>query len=72
MSCASRAAALSDNAIQRAVFQHIRKRATPGKFAFHPRNGSRDQRSLAGINSGRDWAGGFWGLGVHKLKDKGG
>jgi VRR-NUC domain len=47
-----RANALSEEAIQRAVFQHLCHRGVPGVFAFHPRNGSRDQRSLAGINSG--------------------
>jgi hypothetical protein len=43
---------LSETAIQCAVFQHIRQRGVPNTFAFHPRNESRDQRALAGINSG--------------------
>jgi hypothetical protein len=43
---------LAEDAIQRAIFQNIRIRGAPGVFAFHPRNGSRDQRTLAGINSG--------------------
>jgi hypothetical protein len=30
---------LSEQAIQRAVFQHLRTRAAPGVFAFHPANG---------------------------------
>lgn len=30
---------LSENAIQRAVFQHLRSRGAPGVFAFHPANG---------------------------------
>src|SRR6266545_803134 len=28
-----------EDAIQRAVFQHLRARAAPGVFAFHPANG---------------------------------
>jgi hypothetical protein len=36
----------------RAVFQNIRIRGAANVFAFHPRNESRDQRHLAGINSG--------------------
>jgi hypothetical protein len=43
---------LTEEEIQRAVFQHLRHRGAPGVFAFHPRNGSRDQRHLAGVNSG--------------------
>jgi VRR-NUC domain len=31
--------AQSETAIQRAVFAHIRARAAPGVFAFHPANG---------------------------------
>jgi len=46
------ACALSENAIQHAVFDNIRVGGATGVFAFHPRNGSRDQRSLAGINNG--------------------
>jgi hypothetical protein len=30
---------LSESQIQRAVFQHLRQRGTPGVFAFHPANG---------------------------------
>jgi hypothetical protein len=48
----ARTSALSEEAIQRAVFAHLRTRGAPNVFAFHPRNGSRDQRHLAGINSG--------------------
>lgn len=33
------AAALSEQQIQRAVFQHIAHRGAPGVFAFHPANG---------------------------------
>jgi VRR-NUC domain len=47
-----RANALSEEAIQRAVFAHIRTRGALDTFAFHPRNSGRDQRHLAGINSG--------------------
>jgi hypothetical protein len=43
---------LSENAIQRAVFAHIRTRGVANVFGFHPRNGGQDQRRLAGINSG--------------------
>ena len=46
------ACALSENAIQPAVFDNIRVRGAAGVFAFHPRNGSHDRRSLAGINNG--------------------
>jgi hypothetical protein len=46
------ATALSEEELQRSVFAHLRARGAPGAFAFHPRNGSRDQRSLAGINAG--------------------
>ena len=28
-----------ESAIQRAVFEHIRRRGVPGMFAFHPANG---------------------------------
>jgi hypothetical protein len=48
----TRSRALTENAIQRTIFSHLRARGAPGVFAFHPRNGSRDQRALAGINSG--------------------
>jgi hypothetical protein len=30
---------LTEQAIQRGVFQHLRARAAPGVFAFHPANG---------------------------------
>jgi hypothetical protein len=43
---------LTENQIQRAVFAHIRQRGAANVFGFHPRNGSQDQRRLAGINSG--------------------
>jgi hypothetical protein len=43
---------LTENQIMRAVFQNISVRGAPNIFAFHPRNEGRDQRSLAGINSG--------------------
>jgi hypothetical protein len=45
-------AVISEEAIQRAVFDHIRARGAPDAFAFHPRNGSKDQHALAGINAG--------------------
>jgi hypothetical protein len=32
-------ASLSEQQIQRAVFQHLRARGAPGVFAFHPANG---------------------------------
>ena len=43
---------MPEEAVQRAVFARIRARGAPGVFAFHPRNGSRDQRTLAGISAG--------------------
>jgi hypothetical protein len=43
---------LTEEAIQRAVFQHLRTRGALDTFAFHPRNSGRDQRWLAGLNSG--------------------
>jgi hypothetical protein len=43
---------LTENQIQRGVFQHLRHRGAAGVFAFHPRNGGQDQRCLAGINAG--------------------
>jgi VRR-NUC domain len=45
-------AAITETMIQRAVFDHLRARGARGVFAFHPRNGSQDQRRLAGINAG--------------------
>lgn len=44
---------LNENEIQRAVFDHIKMRAAPNVFAFHPKNGGVHQRGRrAGINSG--------------------
>jgi hypothetical protein len=44
---------LNENEIQRAVFDHIKTRAAPNIFAFHPKNGGVHQRGRrAGINSG--------------------
>lgn len=44
---------MTENEIQRAVFSHLRKRPSPGVFAFHPKNGSRDMRGRgAGIYTG--------------------
>lgn len=40
---------LSENDIQRAIFQHLRERGAPGIFAFHPKNGSSD---MAGRKAG--------------------
>jgi hypothetical protein len=40
---------LTENEIQRAVFQHLRTRGAPGIFAFHPKNASAD---MAGRKSG--------------------
>lgn len=40
----ARAPALSESAIQRAVFEHLRARAWPRVFAFHPKNASSDMR----------------------------
>lgn len=43
----------AENAIQKAVFQHLRTRGAPGIFAFHPKNGSKDMRGRrAGIHVG--------------------
>lgn len=48
------APAATENEIQRAVFQHLRTRAAPGVFAFHPKNGGVHQRRRVqrGVNSG--------------------
>jgi hypothetical protein len=47
------APAASEDQIQRAVFAHIKQRATPGVFAFHPKNGGVHQRGRRrGINAG--------------------
>ena len=44
---------LPENAVQRAVFRHIKARGVPGLFAFHPKNGGSHQRGKrAPINSG--------------------
>lgn len=44
---------MNENEIQRAIFTHLRTRAAPGVFAFHPKNGGIHQRGRrAGINSG--------------------
>ena len=44
---------LSEEAIQRCVFKHLRTRGAAGLVAFHPRNGSKDmQGRRAGINVG--------------------
>lgn len=45
---------LSEDDIQRAVFNHLRTRQAPGVLAFHPKNGGRHQRLRAsrGINAG--------------------
>lgn len=38
--------------IQRAVFQHLRQRGTPGVFAFHPANGGKRTKTEASILKG--------------------
>lgn len=44
---------LSENEIQRAVFDNLRQRPARGVFAFHPKNGGIHQRGRRrGINSG--------------------
>jgi len=44
---------LTENEIQRAVFDHIRTRGVAGLVALHPKNGGIHQRGRrAGINSG--------------------
>ena len=44
---------LSENEVQRAVFQHLTRRGARGVFAFHPKNGGVHQRGKrAGINKG--------------------
>ena len=44
---------MTENEIQRAVFSHLKTRAAPGVFAFHPKNGGIHQRGRAsGINTG--------------------
>src|SRR5215472_12283475 len=41
-----------EDAIQRAVFQHLRTRAAPGVFAFHPANGGYRKPVEAAIMKG--------------------
>jgi hypothetical protein len=41
-----------EDAIQRAVFQHLRTRGTPGMFAFHPANGGYRRPIEAAIMKG--------------------
>jgi hypothetical protein len=41
-----------EDAIQRAVFQHLRARAAPGVFAFHPANGGYRKPVEAAIMKG--------------------
>jgi len=41
-----------EDAIQRAVFDHLRVRAAPGVFAFHPANGGWRSRIEASILKG--------------------
>ena len=44
---------LPENAIQRAVFAHLRMRGAPNNFAFHPRNSGADQADRRrAINAG--------------------
>jgi hypothetical protein len=38
-----------EQAIQKAVFQHIRQRGVPGLFAFHPPNGGQRSKIEAAI-----------------------
>ena len=46
-------AAITERQIQVAVFKHLRSRAAPGVFAFHPMNGGIHQRGRGrGINAG--------------------
>jgi hypothetical protein len=44
--------ATSEQAIQRAIFQHLRARGAPGVFAFHPANGGYRKRVEAAIMKG--------------------
>jgi hypothetical protein len=45
---------LREDAIQKAVFQHLRTRGLPGIVAFHPKNGGVHQRGRRrGINAGQ-------------------
>jgi hypothetical protein len=45
---------MREREIQKAVFAHLRTRAAPGVFAFHPMNGGIHQRGgrRTGINAG--------------------
>lgn len=44
---------MTENQIQRAVFQHLAQRAAPNVFAFHPKNGGVHQKGRRrGINAG--------------------
>jgi hypothetical protein len=45
---------LSEDDIQRAVFDHFKRRGAPGVLAFHPKNGGRHQRHRVsrGVNAG--------------------
>jgi hypothetical protein len=43
---------ISEQAIQKALLQHIRTRGVPGLFAFHPANGGFRRRTEAAILSG--------------------
>jgi len=44
---------MTENQIQKAVFDHIRQRGVPGVIAFHPKNGGIHQRGRRrGINAG--------------------
>jgi hypothetical protein len=45
---------LSENEIQKAVFEHLKTRGAPGIVAFHPKNGGLHQRGRRrGINAGQ-------------------
>jgi hypothetical protein len=44
--------ATSEQAIQRAIFQHLRARGAPGVFAFHPANGGYRKPVEAAIMKG--------------------
>ncbi len=46
---------MSEDQLQKAIFDHIRSRGVPGLIAFHPRNSGRDQRDpkARAINAAR-------------------
>ena len=44
--------AASEQAVQRAIFQHLRARGAPGVFAFHPANGGYRKPVEAAIMKG--------------------